>query len=209
MAPDSIKAMIQGALRGVRQALRGTLTRTDTGKQVLRVQAEGLQGEPFNGTPYLQHPGFRSIPLGGNQLVIVPLHGKSANAVVVAMSNGTLFVADLAPGEVAIFNENDGIANSVVLRNGRIQEHTCDVFKIKAKISVEIDAPDVNLTDNLSVAKKTTTASLGSTSTAPGANHFAGAIASDADIVAGTVSLQKHLTAGVLRGGELSDPPQQ
>ncbi|WP_299533450.1 phage baseplate assembly protein V [uncultured Herbaspirillum sp.] len=208
MSPSETKKLIATALLGVRQALRGKLSRVNAGGAVMKVQAEGLRGEPFNDTPYLQHPGFRSIPLGGNQITIVPQHGKSANAVVVAMSNGAAFVADLAPGEVAIFNENDGIANSVVLRNGKIAEITCDVLKIKATTSVEIDTPKVNMTHELNVAEKTTTASFSSTSTAAGANHFAGAVKSDGDVVAGNISLQNHKTTGVKHGDEISDGPQ-
>ena len=164
MDARQIKKMIQSALGSVRQALRGRLQRAGGGKQVILAQAEGLAGEVFNNAEVFQQPGLRSIPLQGMQAIIVPLGGRSANGVVVAMSNGSLFVADLQPGEVAIFNESDGEANSVILRNGRVIDMKCATLNIEASVAVNIKAPKVALdTDTTTV--KASTATIDATTT--------------------------------------------
>lgn len=147
MDAQHIKKMIGNGLRSVRQALRGNLTLSDASKQVLRVQADGMVGETFNGAEYFQHAGFRSKPVTGMQPIIIPLNGKSANGVVIACSNGTLFITDLAEGEVAIFNENDGVSNSMILRNGQVAELTTKTFNITAQ-TVNLTAPTLNINGN-------------------------------------------------------------
>lgn len=141
MSPNDAKKMIDRALTSVRQALRGKLQRASGAKRVIRVQSEGLKGEPFNAMELFQQPGLRSVPIAGMQTIIIPLNGRSANGVVVAMSNGALYVTDLQPGEVALFNENEGEANSIVMRNGKVIDMTCDVLNIKATTAINIDTP--------------------------------------------------------------------
>jgi phage baseplate assembly protein V len=132
MEARQIRQMISNALTGVRQALRGILVRAEGDKRVVIVQMEGLKGESFNDTEFFQQPGLRSVPIAGMQPIIIPLNGRSANSVVVAMSNGKLFITDLQPGEVALFNENDGVANSIILRNGKVIDMTCETLNISA-----------------------------------------------------------------------------
>lgn len=208
MDARTIKQMIANALGSVRQALRGKVRRAAGARQVILVQMEGLAGEPFNATELFQQPGLRSIPLAGMQPIIVPLHGNSANGVVVAMSNGALYVSDLAEGEVALFNEADGVANSIVLRNGKLIEIRCATLAITATSGVHIDTPTVTMTHDLAVAAHTTTASLATTDTAAGSAHFAGSVTSDGDVHAGAISLANHRTTGVQPGAGLSGAPQ-
>ncbi|OFJ46392.1 hypothetical protein BA896_021795 [Janthinobacterium lividum] len=207
MDPKQIKGMIASALGSVRQALRGKLTRANGAKQVILLQMEGAAGEVFNAAELFQQPGLRSIPLAGMQPIIVPLNGNSANGVVVAMSNGALFVSNLQPGEVALFNENDGVANSIVLRNGKVVEIRCATLNITATAGVNIDTPTVTMTHNLAVAVNTTTASLNTTATSAGAAHFAGTVTSDGDVLAGSISLTNHRTTGVQPGSGVSGLP--
>ena len=208
MDAQHIKRMIGNALASVRQALRGRLSRANGGKQVILVQAEGLAGEVFNNAELFQQPGLRSIPLAGMQPIIVPLNGNSANGVIVAMSNGALYISDLQPGEVALFNETDGVANSIVLPNGKLIEITCATLNITATAGVNIDTPMVTLKQNLAVAANPTTASLNTTATTAGAAHFAGTVTADGDVQAGDISLINHLTTGVQPGGGVSGGPQ-
>lgn len=208
MGPRDVKDMIANALGSVRQALRGNMTRANGAKQVIIVQMDGLAGEGFNASELFQQPGLRSIPLAGMQPIIVPLNGSSANGVVVAVSNGAMYISNLQPGEVALFNENDGVANSLVLRNGKIAELTTGTFNIKATVGVNIDTPKVTMTHALEVAESTKTSTINVTSTAADASHMAGGIKSDADIVASGISLINHLTTGVQHGTGVSDKPQ-
>lgn len=163
MDARQLKQMITGALGSVRLALRGRLQRAAGGKQVILVQAEGLAGEQFNDTEFFQHPGLRSLPLAGMQAIVIPLGGRSANGVVVAMSNGALFITDLQPGEVALFNENDGVANSIILRNGQVIDMTCATLNITASTAVNITTPALHVdaattttTGDVNVAKTLT-----------------------------------------------------
>jgi phage baseplate assembly protein V len=229
MEPRQIKQMISGALKGVRQALRGILVRAEGDKRVVIVQMEGLKGESFNDAEFFQQPGFRSVPLGGMQPIIVPLNGNSANSVVVAMSNGKLFITDLQPGEVAIFNENDGVANSVILRNGKVIDITCDVLNITAtnavniqtaqmtvdaSAGVQINTPTVTMSDNLdvgdsaTVANLTQTGTLSVTSASAGASHMAGGLIADGEIKSEGKSLPHHTHGNVENGPGSTSQPQ-
>jgi phage baseplate assembly protein V len=195
MNPADVKNMISNGLRSVRQALRGMLASASGSKQVVLVQMAGKKGETFTGAEYFQHAGLRSVPLAGMQPIIVPLNGSSSNAVVVAMSNGKMFIVDLQPGEVAIFNEGDGAGNSVILRNGRIIDMTCDVLNIHATTAVNIQTATLSMS-----------ASAGTTLTTPNTNTT-GSIHADGDVTSQGVSLPGHKHPGIVRGGARSDPP--
>src|SRR3569623_371101 len=208
MNARDIKTLNGNAIAGVRAALKGRVRRAQTSKQIILLQMDGKQGESFNAAEFYQTPGIRSVPTAGMQPIIIPLNGKSANGVAVAMSNGALYVTDLAEGEIAVFNETDGVANSLVLRNGKIAELTCDTFKVKATTMVEIDTPVVKMTHNLEVAENTKTATINVTSTAANASQMAGGLDAQGDVVSGGISLQNHLTTGVQPGPGLSGGPQ-
>ena len=206
MDARDVKQIVAKALGGVRQALRGMVQRVGGARQVILVQMEGLAGEPFNAVEQFQQPGLRSIALAGMQPIMVPLNGNSANGVIIAMSNGALYIADLQPGEIALFNENDGVANSIVLRNGKIQEITCDTLKIKALLGVEIDTPLVKMTHALEVAENSKTATITVTSAAANASQMAGGLQATGDITANGKSLDSH-THLVTAIGTQTAPP--
>lgn len=206
MDARQIKQAINNALGSVRQALRGRTQRAGGGKQVILAQAEGLAGEVFNNVEIFQQPGLRSIPLAGMQAIVVPLGGRSANGVVVAMSNGGLFVVDLQPGEVAIFNESDGVANSVILRNGRVIDMKCATLNIDASEAVNIKAPTFSLETNTTTVKADT-ASIDATTTAISGDANVGkTLAAAVDVVAAGKSLKAHVHAGVAAGNSESGP---
>lgn len=186
MDARQIKQMIGNALASVRQALRGNLIRANGARQVIILQMDGVSGESFNAAELFQQPGLRSIPLAGMQPIIVPLNGNSANGVVVAMSNGALFVADLQPGEVALFNENDGVANSLVLKNGKVAELTTQTFTVNAQV-INFNAPTVNMSGDVNVEQT---------------------LAAAVDVSAAGKSLKGHRHPGGTVGPGLSDPPQ-
>jgi phage baseplate assembly protein V len=226
MNPADIKVMIGNAMRGMRQALRGVVSRSNASQQVILAQAVGLNSEQFNNAEIFQQPGLRSNPLPGMQAIIIPLNGKSANGVVVAMSNGKLFVTDLQPGEVAIFNENDGAsANSIILRNGGIINVTCNTLNVNATSAVNVTAGQatisvsgninsnaaqwnhtgpLNLTGNLSITGNQTT-----TGTALVAGTITGSssMAVSGDITSNGKSYSNHYHT-VPQGGNSSTPIQ-
>lgn len=212
MDARALKKMMADAIGGVRQALRGRLQRAAGAKQVILVQSDGLAGEQFNDAELFQQPGLRSIPIAGMQTIIVPLGGRSANGVVIAMSNGALFITDLQPGEVALFNENDGVANSVVLRNGRLVEINCANLTINASEAVTITAPTVTMTtttttieaDTATIDAGTTNVSgntnIGGDTTMGGSAQVAQTLRAAVDLVAAGKSLKAHVHNGVSAG---------
>ena len=215
MDARQLKQTIATALGSIRQALRGRLQRATATKQVILVQAEGLAGEVFNDAELFQQPGLRSIPIAGMQTIVVPLGGRSANGVVIAMSNGALFITDLAPGEVALFNENDGVASSIVLRNGRIIDINCATLNITASEAVNITAPVVAL-DTTTTTIGATTATIAAATTnidaattnISGHANVAQTLAATVDITAAGKSLKAHVHNGVSPGLSSSGPNQ-
>lgn len=203
-----VKLMISNALAGVRQALRGRLQRANAGKQVILVQADGLAGERFNDAELFQQPGLRSVPLAGMQAIVIPLGGRSANGVVVAMSNGRAFVAGLQPGEVAIFNEVDGEACSVVLRNGRIIDIKCDTLNITAGTAVNVTAPTVTLSTSTTHIEADSVAIDADTTDISGNANVGQTLAAATDVTAAGKSLKTHVHTGVAAGLVDSGPPK-
>ncbi len=148
MKPADVDARIWRFLGGVRGPLKGKTTRLSAGRRVMVAQAEGVSGEMFQGAEVFQHCGFRSVLPAGTQVIILPVGGSSAHGVIVASTNGAGFSADLASGELQIFNETDGAR--ITLRNGRLVEVDCDFLHIRATASVTVDT--VNFTVNASAA---------------------------------------------------------
>ncbi len=139
-----VKEQIMRALAGVRQALRGKVLRVSAAKRVLLSQVSGMAGETFQDAEMFQHAGFRSVPLTGSQVIVIPLHGKSAHGVVISSSNGALHVANMAEGETAIFNETDG--HFIHLKNGRVIRMEADVIELVATTKVSLQTPLVDAT---------------------------------------------------------------
>lgn len=211
MDARQLKQMIASALGSIRQALRGKLQRAGAAKQVILVQTEGLAGEAFNDAELFQQPGLRSVPLAGMQTIVIPLGGRSANGVVVAMSNGELFITDLQPGEIAVFNENDGVASSIILRNGRVIDITCGTLNINAADAVNITAPNVNLATTTTAISATTvdvtadTTNISGDADIGGNAHVAGTLTGDVDVIAAGKALgahvHDHVAAGLANSG--------
>jgi phage baseplate assembly protein V len=208
MDARQIKQMVANALGSVRQALRGKLQRATSATHVILVQTEGLAGESFNDAELFQQPGLRSVPLPGMQTIVIPLGGRSANGVVVAMSNGALFITDLQPGEVAVFNENDGVASSIILRNGKVIDITCDTLNITAGVAVNITVPNLTLTTTTTAIAASTVAITADMTEIDGAAHVLGTLSADVDLVAAGKSLKAHVHDQVATGSALSGTNQ-
>lgn len=148
MNPSAVRNLIDRAMLGLRQALRGRL-KSLSHDRVMLAQVEGLAGEKFQKTEYLQMAGFRSRPLPNAEMVIIPLHGKSAHGVVVTCANGKMFKADVQDGESVLFNETDG--HFIHLKNGKIIDISCDTLNINAAVAVNITSPSIHATASTSV----------------------------------------------------------
>jgi phage baseplate assembly protein V len=208
MDPRSARQLIERALNSVRQAVRGRLQRAGAGKQVILVQAEGLAGETFNNAEFFQHPGLRSVPLAEMQTIVIPLGGRSANGVVIATSNGKLFISDLQPGEVAIFNESDGEANSIVMRNGKVIDIKCATLNIEATAAVNITAPSVQLKTTSTRIEASTVDIQADTTTVSGDVDVDKTVTAATDVIGAGTSLHSHVHKAVSSGTSESGPPK-
>lgn len=208
MDTRTIRQMIDRALGSVRQALRGRFQRASAAKQVILVQAEGLAGEPFNDAEFFQQPGLRSVPVAGMQAIVIPLGGRSAHGVVVASSNGALFVTDLQPGEVAVFNETDGVANSIILRNGKVIDIQCATLNITATDAVNVKAPNLTFDTSSTTIKADTVDVEADTSTVSGDVNVGKTLTATTDVIGGGKSLKSHVHGGVASGSARTSPPQ-
>lgn len=102
---DHVEKRIARALSGVRQAFRGLVAKVNSAPKVQLLQATGLANEQIQAAEYFQHFGFTSNPPAGSMLVMVPLGGKTAHGIVIATEHGSYRLKNLAPGEVAIYDD--------------------------------------------------------------------------------------------------------
>jgi phage baseplate assembly protein V len=131
--------------QSARHAFRAVLSRLDTAKPIPSAQATGLAGETI-ACELFQHYGMASAPPAGAEVVILPLGGRSAHAVVIASVHGE-FRIDLQPGEVAIHTDE---GDRLHLRRGRVVELVTETLRLTASKEVHIDSPKVTCTGDVS-----------------------------------------------------------
>lgn len=149
MDSKQVDGRIARALGAVRQAFRGVIRRTHSGGGVQRIQLEGLDGETVQDLEHAEQFGFTAHPPAGSDCVVVPLGGKTSHGIIVTTTNGAYRITGLAEGETAVYNR-DGA--KMVLKNGRIIDIDCEVLNIKAPGGVNIDAPNVDCTAEITAA---------------------------------------------------------
>lgn len=121
---------IRSALRGIRLAFRGRLTRVKSDLIIQQVQVKGLAGEQLQDAEFFQHFGFTSCPPAGTQCIVLPMGGQTSHAIIIATENGAYRIQNLASGEVAIYSSEGAYVH---IKKGRIIEADCDEFRIKTK----------------------------------------------------------------------------
>ncbi len=157
MNPDDVRKIMNRARTAQRHAVRARLKNLGSSRVMLG-QAEALAGEKFQKPEFFQQAGFRSRPLPNAEVIIIPLHGKSAHGVIISCANGQLHVANMQDGETAIFNETDG--HFIHLKNGKIIDVSCDTFNLNAAVAVNINSPVVQATASTSVTLTTPQATV-------------------------------------------------
>ncbi len=133
-----IDERISRFLAKVRQAFRGKINLVTTAGGVQTAQVGGLADEDLPGAELFQHYGFTSAPPAGTAAVVIPIGGRTSHCVIVATENSAYRLQGLENGEVAIYNQEGA---SVVLKNGKIIEATCDEYRVKCK-KYSVDASD-------------------------------------------------------------------
>lgn len=140
----------------VRAAFRGKVTLVVSSEPVQRIQLSGLADEMLQDLEHLQEFGFTSHPPEGTEAVVIPLGGDTSHGVIVATEHGSFRIKNLKPGETAIYS-NEGA--KIVIKNGRIIEADCDVYKVNCKSylvnassGAEFDTPNLSATQQVTAA---------------------------------------------------------
>ena len=208
MDAKQIDNRIGRALGAIRQAFRGKIARVKSGGKVQRAQIEGLDGETVQDLEHAENFGFTSNPPAGSDCVVVPLGGKTSHGIIVTTSNGAYRITGLAEGETAVYN---AAGAKIILKQGRVIDMDCDILNIKAPGGVNIDAPNVDCTAQLSAAGKingnggmAVQGGTGATFSGP-ISQTGGGFETDSDVVASGKSLVGHAHTGD-SGGTTSSP---
>lgn len=206
-----IDGRIQRFLNSLRFPFRLRIGAVSTGKGVKKVNGEGLAQEPVRDAELFQHYGFGSCPPGGTMGVAVALGGASSHAMVVATEHAA-FGVDLATGEVAIYHKE---GHFVHLKNGRVVEVECDVYRVNCKqyevtasAAASVTTPTLSVSDNAVVGGLMTGKGGLAMSNERGggsAAEIAGTVRVTQDVIAGGISQVGHVHRDSLGG--MTDKP--
>jgi phage baseplate assembly protein V len=150
--------------------------------QTLQIQLNAW--ELMDNVHSLQAFGLASALPIGTDTVILNLSGDKSNAVVIATGHNQFRPLNMAPGETQIY-DNAGQRVYLSQTGGVLAINITAGQKviITAATSVDITAPNINITGNL---------------------HVTGTIQATGDISSGTVTLDTHRHSGVQTGSGTS-----
>ena len=129
----------------------------------------------------------------------MPLGGQTSHGIVVNTCNGAYRITNLQEGETAVYNA-DGA--KIVLKKGRIIDIDCQVLNITAPGGVNIDAPNVDCTAEITAAGQINgnggmAVKGGNGATFEGdVRQTGGSYTTDQDVVASGKSLSGHKHTG-------------
>lgn len=138
---NQVDQRIRSALRGIRLAFRGRLTRVKSDLRIQQVQVNGLAGEKLQDAELFQHFGFTSCPPAGTQCIVLPIGGQTSHSIIIATENGA-YRLQVASGEMAIYSEEGAYVH---IKKGRIVETECDEYLVKTK-KYTVQAEDYDVT---------------------------------------------------------------
>lgn len=95
----TVKGLIKGAFGAMRLPFKGVVSASGVGADNQLLVGTGLSDEALTDLEYFQHYGHASRPLAGLQKIVLPVGGKTAHAVVIAVQGDKLMVGQLLPGE--------------------------------------------------------------------------------------------------------------
>lgn len=122
---------------------RGTVKGSNSSGRIQTLQLSGLAGLPKDGAEHFEPYGFTSRPLLGAEYLQASLVGDGSHTVVVVATDRRHRIANLKPGEVAIFTDE---GDSIVLKRGRLIEVTTHTLRINAQTNVEINTDLLQVT---------------------------------------------------------------
>ena len=189
MDRQSFSRMVRPMQQAIsRRAARVVARLVDDTTKLQILQIGIMAGETAGGVERFQNYGFTSKPLEGAEGVVVFLGGGSDHPICIVMDDRRYRKNDLASGETAVYNHVGDFIH--IKADGSIS--------VKASASVDVDAPEVTMSGNLTVAGNITSTTGNISATAGNITAPAG------DVVAGTVSGKNHVhinSGGVGDGG--------
>ncbi|MDS6630677.1 phage baseplate assembly protein V [Klebsiella michiganensis] len=139
---NQVDLRIRAALRGIRLAFRGRLTRVKSDLSIQQVQLKGLAGEQLQDAELFQHFGFTSCPPAGTQCIVLPIGGKTSHAIIIATENGAYRLQVVQRRDGTIYSEEGAYVH---IKKGRIVETECDEYLVKTK-KYTVQAEDYDVT---------------------------------------------------------------
>lgn len=142
-----------------------------------------------------QQYGYTSVPFAGAEGVAVAVGGSTDHFLLISVDDRRYRLKGLKPGEVALYDDLGQVVH--LTREGIIIRGAGKPVKITDTPLINLDA-DVQISGGISVQNSTETG-----------NHFAGDVNFTGDSVKhNDVEIgAAHKHGGVVRGGEVSDPP--
>ena len=192
----------------VRQAFRGKVNVVNSAEPIQRLQLSGLADETLQDLELMQSFGFTSNPPAETEAIVIPLGGATTHGIVIATENGNFRIKSLQPGEVAVYNESGA---SITLKKGKIIDIDCSALNIKAPDGVNITAPNVRCSEQVTAMWKINgnggmAIEGGGGATFKGnLNQTGGDYTTDGDLKASGKSYLKHIHNGD-SGGKTSAP---
>lgn len=119
---------------------RGIIRAASDGTPLQTLALTLLADEAKDGVERLQEYGFTSVPLAGAECLCVFLGGNRDHGTVIATDDRRYRLTGLAPGEVALHDDR-----------GQVVHLTREGIRIVAPERVEITAPEIAITGDVSV----------------------------------------------------------
>lgn len=164
---EQIDRRIRAFLGGIRLAFRGVITLVKAAGAVQLVQMDALAGEQLQDAELFQHYGLTSHPPAGTMAIVLPIGGRTAHGVIVATEHGTWRLKNLAPGEMAVY---DDLGQRVYLKRNGIEIHSPQNIILRTDGVLRLDGEHVEIHGRTSL--QTDVHGKGSRETWTGGTHW-------------------------------------
>lgn len=175
-----IDRRINRAMTSIRGAFRGLLALVNTAPNIALVQVSGVAGETIQDNELLQHYGFSSNPPAGSAVIVLPLGGKTSQAVIIGSEHGLYRIKNLLVGETVIYNRH---GDKVYIKDD-------GTINIVASTKVTVSSPIVEVTASTKVTVNSPLVEVPS-----------------GDVIANGISLKNHKHSGVQSGSSQTGTP--
>ena len=175
---------------------RATIKLVNSATKTQSLQIGLLAGEIKGGIEHIEPYGFTSHPQVGAEGIALFFGGDRSNGVVIVTADKRYRLANLAAGEVAIYDDQ---GQQIVLKRSGVVIKTPKTLDAECGGDVTVTAPNVKIVGNVAI-----TGSM----TVSGGIQSSGSIQAAGDVKAGSTSLNSHTHTGVQPGSSNTGGPQ-